>query len=338
MQSHPVIKNNKGLSLVELLVGIGILSVISFAIMNMIQSSFLASKGVDNSRNANSLIFEVKEIFSNQAQCTGNLRKGLPPLTSSSNIDLTVIDRFKNDLTLDAPPFFQIRNGSIPGTIRDGLEIIKATVVLKDKVSDAVTNSSGVIVSNKIYFAEFQLTVRQAEKATGPVELKRSFPVTVHLDSADKVVMCNSTESNILTNEEIICDIYKNGRYKYDPVDKKCESRYDFDWFTGNTDEASCPTGWSPIHDLDVGDLSLNPGGLRCATTGGSMGYTGTLPTYTYKTAGPTAGGPEMSKRTFNSSLNKCECDWVAPHTSGGVVFSGTYGLCQIRCEKQIKF
>jgi hypothetical protein len=78
---------SNGFTVIEALVGLGLVAIVSTGIMAAINSSLLATKGVESGRNASSLNFGLKEMFSKQQNCTGNLQNKIINSTTTITQD-----------------------------------------------------------------------------------------------------------------------------------------------------------------------------------------------------------------------------------------------------------
>jgi Tfp pilus assembly protein PilV len=65
--------NQAGLSIVEIIVAMGMMSVLSLGVVSLVESSMKSSKSVEMSADANSLISEISFLLSDQARCNASL-------------------------------------------------------------------------------------------------------------------------------------------------------------------------------------------------------------------------------------------------------------------------
>ena len=124
-------KDERGFSLSEVMIGVLILSVATLGIATMMTQSFRGIRGAEQSQNAAQVAFDLKEMMSRPATCTGNL-KG-QQLVMNTPLSIQNVRKFREDSTPEPQLFMQAGQQQAKLTVT-GMSLIPKTLIAKNQL------------------------------------------------------------------------------------------------------------------------------------------------------------------------------------------------------------
>jgi prepilin-type N-terminal cleavage/methylation domain-containing protein len=226
--------NNRGFSLVEIMVTAALVGILSLALVAAIEYGFLGAKNIDNRQSISSEASEMRQMLWTESICTGNFKTKIA--APNKEISVNQLDYFdKNGVLQPSMRIFDKNNqNKMPG-----IEILRFALVPKSRITDT------------IYAAQVEIDFHIKSKTAGPDTLTRTFPVALTIDpSNQQIVRCGSMDENTGAEEQV-CAISSGGRDYYDPITKTCKSKMQGQCFMGTTgsDTATCGYGYTVATD-----------------------------------------------------------------------------------------
>ncbi len=195
------LKNNKGFSLVEVLIASGILGAMGLYLASFSKQAITMEKKSETSFEINSISSLITQSLLNKDSCLYTLGDG-SVITNGKKI--SVIKNRKGDDIFNT----STKYGNNSVSIND-IEVVDV-------------NASGAPGENKYGEIKLQVTfLRTSKLIQGSKTTRRSFPVSVELDASNKLVSCfSSTENSVVTAKEEACN---NIGGIFDKTTDKCD-------------------------------------------------------------------------------------------------------------------
>lgn len=300
-------RSESGFSLIDIMIAMAITSVTLISILSLINTATSAQKAAEDAANISMLMDEVKANLSDNGRCTLNLQ----------GISLSM-----SDAAGARPANGEIRyydhNGT-PGPVILAMNAVDAKLKVTDMrvVPLAQTDIDRFV-------GKFTVTL-QSNALLGQNPVLRHF--LLNIDTvAGKITSCSTADPTLVSSvKEIVCDDSGTGPFWINPTTGKCERRQ-IQWFPGDENSASCPSGWSvPV----VADVSI----FRICRAQPPPGYVYTLP-------GPCNGRkmndpalvnqhcPKPAIMTRGSAPNSCQS-----HFAPGVNPAGFVSMVQCQID-----
>ncbi|RME15443.1 MAG: hypothetical protein D6797_06560 [Bdellovibrio sp.] len=336
-----VLKKQKGVSLVEALTALGIVSVSIMGALKGMESLGKVSAQKRKTNVVDNKIKEIKMYLSNPEICKKVFTRQTQVIRKKGRTR-TVIGPVVLDLKR-----FKPRGVVIPRYIYD-----KASATFVENTENPVLAASGVEVSSgvKIKRVSFQplvaldnvktvgtvLVAFHISGASGGRDIYRKIPVFIKRDSRNRVQECSAVEMSMvmdMSDEDYnnICRL-GNPYMSYDPKTGKCTKTLKEQWFTGTSDKASCPPGTRLANPFNPW-VSCRIPGVKCPDKGVAPTYNafpGKTPPNFWK-------GPGCAKPQIDINNQACDCLYLneVVYPDGRIVSIAdqvTKGQCQVKC------
>lgn len=309
--------SRRGFSLIELMVVVGIFSILAFGILTLLQNGLTSSATVERNANVAEDVNEIRRILAKSAVCTPNFTGKIVPVGG----DLVP------DLPITVLNYYNQTTGAIEGKLAE-VNIPKAGLVITSmgiKMRQRITDHSAVVNLNIRY--------KGTKDSWGTFDIRRTIPLFVTTGVGnDTIISCSDLGEDGPTLYEKICAIASENRDYYNPGTSKCESRFEQRCMgSGDSQVASCVTGWTVINNKWLTELipeqcvSIPPAGFvdteadaKSVTAGYSKGKSQkSYPSAAFCDADAATGSAECYYR-----------DGIPP----------TGWQCQVCCERQVIF
>lgn len=269
----PKAKSLHGFSVVEMLVAVGLMSIVTLGVMTVWGNVTESQKSVAALQDISSFETRLKKLMADEVVCKSNFEGKTMPAVS----------------TTAAPTNLPV----------DRIETSSGGTLIYDrftKFTEGKVDITAMRIVNQYKFA--------ANKAVGSLEIeykdkakrtyKRTMPVIFVLDAANKIETCSGSTVIIETATiRTACEVGSNGGMYYDETLKKCVA-YPTDKFDdGLTYTANCPATHRVV-SCEYKNSNYNPTVDKNFTKGGTI----PMPT------------PEFSG-VPNKGTNSCDCDYT---------------------------
>lgn len=300
-------RSQSGFSTIEVLIAIGVLSILLAAGVSAFQYNYQKQVEVDSRSFPVDLIRELKQSLANRRYCTANW-KGIAFSASDPNGITPPAPRYFNIDLVPPQPQGQILTADGAGNLMYGkLKVESLTLVPEATLKPDLVAA--------------RLTVRLARTRTlGPSSLSRSFPIWLRLQGGN-IEECSAF---IDTNEEIAdrtCKITHEGLWRLDE-NGQCVPQYTAQWFTGTRDAASCPAGFK--FDRTA------PAETVCSAQAPAGFIFPEVVPRTFANTGTRYFGPAPFM-TQSDGVNTCTCSYFVS-ASIAVAIDTTGFVCKISC------
>jgi prepilin-type N-terminal cleavage/methylation domain-containing protein len=267
------LKNKKGFTVTEVLISVGLLSIVSLAVMSIWTNILETQKSVYVLQDISSFETRLKKLMADETICKNNFGgKIMPAVATPSSPNSMTVDRVQTAA---------------------GGEIVYDRNVKKTEGKAEITS---IKLVNQYFFA--------TTKAVGTLELdfidksnrkfKRSLPIVFLLEGGNVIKTCSS--SSVIIESATIrtaCEVVSEGTMRYNETLKKCEPYPTVD-FVGSTFEAYCGAGYRVI---------------SCGHT--PSAYVEPLVNITFKNGGVQQRSLGEFNYTVNRGPNSCDCDYT---------------------------
>ncbi len=199
------IRNQLGFSIIEALIGVGIVAVVSMGLISVIQSQQKATSSISKNLEFNSIINEIEMYLAQAETCA--------PLFSNATIILpnpasvTYLPYSLSEAAKIRMPSLTYRNSRIleMNVVKNGLT---ATAIEFDRIIDNTLSPNG---ANPRYILNFTVTVSKTGDNYGSTTKTKSFPVLMEVDAAtNRIANCSIASSN---SDQSICTNLLGGTY-----------------------------------------------------------------------------------------------------------------------------
>lgn len=183
-------RNSKtGYSLVEVLVAVGLISIVGLGIATMMQNQFKATSTISKNLDFNSLISEIQMYLSKEDTCArlfsnanmSPLPMSVPSypytLPTGQQVNLSKLSYQNSDLLVIGTP---INN-------------LTATILKFDKVIDVLPPSG----TNRRYVLNFLVKVTKSGQNYGSSEKEKNFTIMTEVNSSNQVVNCGASGNSM---------------------------------------------------------------------------------------------------------------------------------------------
>lgn len=248
------LKNQQGLSLIEVLLSIAVFSALVFAgagWMNLLNKE--AGSANENVAIANAM-GQVKYAFGDDDRyCTkilgilpnGNKRTFNINNTAGENIPR--IDYY--DLIPNTPALSKVM--VVGETLPE-----KAVTVQEIRLKPVSVLSPSTVLSN------LEIKFLKAARS-GPQQITRTMPIYVTISAAGVIQKCSTSLSTSLVTSRV-CEVSTNGYQRWNPANEKCELIEGVEWVSGTTPfKATCGAG----QVVAVSGMEAEPQQIACRTS-----------------------------------------------------------------------
>lgn len=298
--------SKSGMSLVEVLVAVGLISVIALGVASALNVGLKGQKGVDNLNQASDFANEVEQYLNQQSVCTLNMQSHFAgPVTEGFNFTFDVIRPVVTGgggvMTLDTTsnPLVQIPHPTFG--VRLGIQ------------ADAMEFHVDRQISNRFFIGKVRMRLRAIQQGAGSEVMIREFPIGIGVVGGNFASCGGLKGDDSRTINTKICEISTGGDSFYDGT--QCQSKFEYQNFGGTIDSVTCPAGWT---------VATSPNDF-CQI----MSTIGPANPPVVSRKGVPLAQPFASSAVIIPATNSCECD-VAAVVTGGV--------CTLRCKRQIHF
>jgi prepilin-type N-terminal cleavage/methylation domain-containing protein len=193
--SHPSLRSNRGFSLIEIMVAVGILGAITYAVVTFMQQSSKQAASVASKTDFNSLVNELQGVFNNSASCMKALGEVAP---GSGAITLPATLTADPLASVPVPAVLKIGKDAGATEYKTGTKYGKGLTITKLEFKTIDTVSAG---QHKLVL-QLETSRRLSDKpgsetaAGGDLLRPHIFNLLVALDATRKVVKCSGQYSN----------------------------------------------------------------------------------------------------------------------------------------------
>ena len=225
--------NYKGFSLIEVVLSIGILSVVLLASHTLVLNFLKATSRLDSRIEAINMAGQIDRLLTSGHNCTVSL-KGITLHPSS----LSQINSLYYAMEDSSNPGSYIRAKSPAFVISENhlqrVNIKSFDILLVQEISQ----------NPKQYLAEIKSSV--VDKSQNLINTPPSM-VMLTTDSSNVVEYCSNVFSNKSSFKERLCEITSDGFKMYDHSTGKCIDKFEPQWVEGENRFASCPIGYKKV-------------------------------------------------------------------------------------------
>lgn len=295
-------RNNSGMSLIQLIIALGVASVMIIMMAHLSTSTFGMFQHIEKASMASDTFEEVKASLMSQKQCTLNLKGVSLSMNSPTG---GAIDRLRN-FDKDGNPTGNI---AVTGVENRGLIVRSLRLRPVAKVDATLT------------VANLRMTFQKAGvNKTGPGEFQRDLPIYARTQN-DLVTECWGRKDQGTAEANQVCVTISGGALDtFDIESGKCVLG-NGEWFDGTPTSASCPAGtlMSPFARAETNCEGRMPEGFVDPFP----------PTNVTMTDGSTQKAMRpFVLRELNGST--CTCDWAQDLPAATIAL----GKCRILCIK----
>lgn len=303
-------KNNRGFSLIEAVVGIGIVSVAALGLAHWLTCLSQGFSANLQNEGAMSMAEAVSAALGEDAtHCTPNLQNlQLNPAVAAGK-GLTSIGTY-NDLGNAQNTVLQVGHPTVVSpasnatvgvpTGADGLTTNALTVAPMIQI-----NPTSVVADLSVDFTKTGVF--------GPVHIVRHIPLYLTVGPGGKVQGCETAPISNYVMSSRLCEIWNDGFSYYDPVSGNCKDIPGVQWQTGSGASISCPAGYR----FAAYPQDPNAAQLVCQTSGVPAGFGLTR---NYVNGTNLNGQQNVGRSTLDVATNTC--NFVFPAGGGGVPVS----------------
>ncbi len=244
------IRSQKGISTLESLAAVSILSVIIFSFLSWATNHESEVSSLLQGSEIASTMSKVTAAFGDSEEHCANILAGKAFNPGNANgITIDSIDYYDKNKTF-------LENITKPGQVVSAVRgIVTSEITLKPTFQ--------IDAQNTLAYLELKFT--KTKISAGASDIIRKIPVYLTL-AAGNIVTCSTLHIPQLTLNNRYCEIENGGYSHYDPVTKTCVDNNNVKWFpSANPLSASCPSGYK------VGSYQKKNGTnkLACKSTGG---------------------------------------------------------------------
>lgn len=266
-------KSQDGFSVIEMLVAVGLMSIVTLGVMTVWGNVSDSQKSVAALQDVSSFETRLKKLMADEVICKNNFGgKNMPAVSTSATSDQLAITRIE----------------TTPG----------GTIVFDQntKRGEGRVDITGMRIINQYMFTPTK-AVANLEidyKDTSNRTYKRNMPIIFVINAANKIVTC-SGNTVIIESATIstACEVMSGGTMFYDQATNKCKL-YPTDPFPGSTYTAQCPGTYRVVSCELANNAYIAPQVNLNFTKGGIK--PGSIGEYT---ADP------------NTGTNSCDCDYT---------------------------
>jgi hypothetical protein len=243
-----MIKNQKGLSLLEVMIATGILATAVIALMTWAGGVGMGLGNINNSSGLTNTMIQLETAFgSDDMNCKYNLKNIIYNSSNTSGMPIPALYFFNQDGSQAGATAIAEAGQPLP----DAKGVTVASIKLKPSVLLSATRA----------IANIELVFNK-QNGSGVQTSVRRLPVNLTL-SGTNIDSCSTSPTYNLDLMNLYCEIQKDGYSHYDPTTKMCVDDSNVQWFTSPTPQtATCPTGYKVASKTGRGDVCQSIGSL----------------------------------------------------------------------------
>jgi len=242
---YTVNTNNRGFSLVEVLVSIGILSIVATGMSGAFSSWMKSNQVVDSRREANGLVSQLRNALGNHASCTANFKGTVVPVAVNQPVNVN-----KGIAVYD-----QSGNAAVDASNKKIYVVNVASKTSSDTYSfqaGSVTLSFGADLQSANGGTNSVATLSVTDVRSNGLWQTRSIPLYVTYNTASRQITdCVSGIDTETSAAQSGCAIATNNQSYYNTTSGSCVSKVpppQKKWAQStNPYSGTCPTGWQTI-------------------------------------------------------------------------------------------
>ncbi len=288
------IHSQKGISTLESLVAVSILSIIIFSFLSWATNHESEVSNLLQGSEIASTMAKVTAAFGDSEEHCANILAGkaFNP-GSAGGITIDSIDYYDKNKVL-------IENITKPGQIVSKTRgIVTSDITLKPTFQIDAQNT----------LAHLELKFTKTRLSVGATDIIRKIPVYLTL-AAGNIVTCSTLHIPQLVLNNRFCEIENGGYSHYDPVTKTCVDDSNVRWFPSSDPlTASCPSGYK------VGSRQKKDGSntLACKSSGGGS----TVIPRDYRDGAVADNDMVVFAATLNPDSSRCDFSFPVGGTAG---------------------